>query len=115
MFDFQISHPISNLTFGLTFHDRLPEFTIGDKVTNRPVTVGEKLKSTREDWIIDKIDNRKAKCTNVHNSRMKKEWELHLLEHKAASVGDMNRNYCMKTLERDLLKRVLERKENICG
>ena len=49
------------------FSTVIPEFTIGDKVTNRPVTVGEKLKSTREDWIIDEMDNRKAKCTNVHN------------------------------------------------
>ena len=95
------------------FSTVIPEFTIGDKVTNRPVTVGEKLKSTREDWIIDEMDNRKAKCTNVHNPKMKKEWELDLLEHKTASVGDMNRDYCMKTLERDLLKRILQRKEGV--
>ena len=44
---------------------------------------------------------------------MKKEWDREHLEHKTASVGDMSRSYCVKTLERDLLKRALERKENI--
>ena len=41
------------------------------------------------------------------NPCMKQEWDLECLEHKTASVGDMSRNYCIKTLERDLLKRVL--------
>ena len=95
------------------FSTVIPAFTTGDTVTNRPVTVGEKLKSTREDWIVDSVNHRKAKCTNINNPCIKQEWDLEYLEHKTASVGDMNRNYTMKTLERDLLKRVLERKENI--
>ena len=95
------------------FSTVIPELTIGDEVADRPVTVGEKLKSTREDWIIDSINQRKAKCANVNNPYVKQEWDLDFLEHKTASVGDMNKSRHMKTLERDLLKRILERKENI--
>ena len=47
----------------------------------------------------------------MHNPAKRKEWEWEYLEHKTASVGDMNRSYTMKTLERDLLKKVMERKE----
>ena len=90
-----------------------PAFTTGDAVTSRPVTVGEKLKSTREDWIVDSVNHRKAKCTNINNPCIKQEWDLERSEHETASVGDMSRSYAMKTLERDLLKRVLERKENV--
>ena len=95
------------------FSTVIPAFTTGDTVTNRPVTVGEKLKSTREDWIVDSVNHRKAKCTNINNPCIKQEWDLERLEHETASVGDMSRSYCVKTLERDLLKRALERKENI--
>ena len=88
-----------------------PIFAVGDQVTNRPITAGKKLLASREDWIVDSVDGRKAKCTNMHNPAKRKEWEWEYLEHKTASVGDMNRSYTMKTLERDLLKRVMERKE----
>ena len=88
-----------------------PIFAVGDQVTNRPITAGKKLLASREDWIVDSVDGRKANCTNMHNPAKRKEWEWEYLEHKTASVGDMNRSYTMKTLERDLLKRVMERKE----
>ena len=80
-------------------------------MTNRPITAGKKLLASREDWIVDSVDGRKANCTNMHNPAKRKEWEWEYLEHKTASVGDMNRSYTMKTLERDLLKKVMERKE----
>ena len=90
-----------------------PTFAIGDQVTNRPITAGKSWFASREDWTVDSINHRKAKCTNVNNPYIKQEWDLEYLEHKTASIGDMSREYCMKTLERDLLKRILERKDNI--
>ena len=43
-----------------------PEFIVADEVTNRPIlTAGERLKSTREDWVIDSVNRRKAKRTNI--------------------------------------------------
>ena len=65
------------------------------------------MKSAREDWIVDDVNHRKAKCVNVNNPCVKQERDLECLERKIASVGDVSRGYCMKTLERDLLKRAL--------
>ena len=91
-----------------------PTFQVGDKVTNTPITAGQKLFASREEWIIDSIDRRKAKCTSIHYPAMKKVWELEDLELKTASVGDANRDYTLKTLEKELVKRVLKRQESIC-
>ena len=91
-----------------------PTFQVGDKVTNTPITTGQKLFASREEWIIDSIDRRKAKCTSIHYPAMKKVWELEDLELKTASVGDANRDYTLKTLEKELVKRVLKRQESIC-
>ena len=37
-----------------------PIFAVGDQVTNRPITAGKKLLASREDWIVDSVDGRKA-------------------------------------------------------